>query len=45
MKHAAAEEGFWGALHQRKDAQRTPEEAGREKTLVIRGAGDNLQDS
>lgn len=31
MEHDAAEEGFWGALHQRKDAQRTPEEAGRER--------------
>ena len=31
MEHAAAEEGFWGALLWRKDAQRAPKEAGREK--------------
>ena len=41
MEHAAAEEGFWGVLHWRKEAQSIPEEAGREKTLAVQGMGDN----
>lgn len=41
MEHTAAEEGFWGVLHWRKQTPRIPDEVERHRTPAIRGMGDN----